>query len=62
MWMFLKDLLHSGYSDNLNRAGNVVIYLFVTDLYQFLLLICIPIWVMFHFLQDKFYYFVVFQL
>ena len=53
MWMFLKDLLHSGYSDNLNRAGNVVIYLFVTDLYQFLLLICIPIWVMFHFLQDR---------
>ena len=62
MWMFLIDLLYSGYFDNLDRVGNVVSYLFVTDLYQFLLHICIPIWVMFHFLQDRIYYFVVFQL
>ena len=37
MWMFLIDPLYSGYFDNLNRVGNVVNYLFVTDLYQFLL-------------------------
>ena len=53
MWMFLIDLHHSGYFDNLNRVGNVVSYLFVTDLYQFLLRICILIVVMFHFLQDR---------
>ena len=53
MWMFLIDLLHSGYFDNLNRVENVVSYLFVTDLYQFLLRICILILVMFHFLQDR---------
>ena len=53
MWMFLKDLLHSGYFDNLSRVENVVSYLFVTDLYQFLLLICFLILVMFQFLQDK---------
>ena len=53
MWMFLIDLLHSGYFDNLNKVGNVVSYLFVTNLYQFLLHICIPILVMFHFLQDR---------
>ena len=50
MWMFLIDLLHSDYFDNLNRVGNVVSYLFVIDLYQFLLHICILILVMFHFL------------
>ena len=53
MWMFLKDLLHSGYFDNLNRVGNVVSYLFVTDLYQFLLRICILIMVIIHFLQGR---------
>ena len=53
MWMFLIDLLHSGYFGNLNRAGKVVSYLFVTDLYQFLPHICIPIWVLFHFLQVR---------
>ena len=41
MWMFLIDLLHSGYFGNLNRAGKVVSYLFVTDLYQFLPHICV---------------------
>ena len=58
MWMFLIDLLPSGYFENLN----VVSYLFVTDLYRFLLLVCILILVIFHFLQDRIYYFVVFQL
>ena len=53
MWMFLIDLLHSGCFDNLNRVGNVVSYLFVTDLYQLLLRICIRILVMFHFMQDR---------
>ena len=53
MWMFLIDLLHSGCFDNLNRVGNNVSYLFVTDLYQFLLRICILILVMFHFLQGR---------
>ena len=53
MWMFLLDLLHSDYFENLNRVGNVVSYLFVTDLYQFLLLICLLILVMFHFLHDR---------
>ena len=48
MWMFLIDLL-----DNLNRVGNVISYLFVTDQYQFLMRICILILVMFHFLQDR---------
>ena len=54
MWMFLVYLLHSDDFDNLNKVGNVVSYLFVTDLYQFLLHICILIVVMFHFLQDRF--------
>ena len=49
MWIILLDLLHSACFDYLNRVGKIVSYLFVTDLYQFLLHICIPIWVMFHF-------------
>ena len=53
MWMLLIDLLHSDYIDNLNRVGSVVSYLFVTDLYQFLLRICILILVMFLFLLDR---------
>ena len=57
MWMFLIDLLHSGFFDNLHRVGNVVSLLFVTDLYQFLLHIWNPILVMFHFLQVRIYIF-----
>ena len=41
---------------------NVVEHLFVIGLQQFLLHICIVILVMFQLLQEKFLYFVVFQL
>ena len=52
-WMFLINLLHSDYFDNQNRVGNVVSYLFVIDLYRFLLHIYILILVIFCFLQDR---------
>ena len=53
MYMYLINQLHSDYFDNLNKVGNVVNYLFVIDLYRFLLHIYIPISMMFNFLQDR---------
>ena len=47
MWMFLVNQLRSDCFDNLNKAGNVVNYLFVIDRYRFLLHIYILIVVMF---------------
>ena len=60
--MFQVDQLHNDYFDNLNKVGNVVSYLFVIVQYQFLLHICIPIGVMFRFLQGRILCFWVFQL
>ena len=60
--MFQVDQLHNDYFDNLNKVGNVVNYLFVIVQYQFLLHICIPIGVMFRFLQGRILCFWVFQL
>ena len=53
MWMFLVDQLLSDCFDNLNKAGNVVNYLFVIDQCRFLLHICILIVVKFRLLRDK---------
>ena len=53
MWMFLINLLHSEYFDHLNKVGKVVSYLFVIDLYRFLLHVYILIVVLFQFLQDR---------
>ena len=60
--MFQVDQLRSDYFDNLNKVGNDVNYLFVIVQRQFLLHICIPIGVMFHFLQGRILCFWVFQL
>ena len=60
--MFQVDQLHNDYFDNLNKVGNVVNYLFVIVQYQFLLHICIPIGMMFRFLQGRILCFWVFQL
>ena len=57
-----KNQLHSDYSDNLKKVGNVANSFFVIDLNWFLLLVYILSVMMFHFLQGKIYYFVVFQL
>ena len=51
--MCLVNQLRSDYSGNLSRVGNVVDYLSVIDQYQFLLHICILVWVMFNLLRDK---------
>ena len=60
--MFQVNQLRSDYLGNLSKVGNVVDCLSVIDQFQFLLHICILIGVMFHLLQDKIYYFVVFKL
>ena len=59
--MYLINQLHSDYFGNLGRVENVVDYLFVIDQCQFLLPICILIGVMFHLLQDRILYSLVFQ-
>ena len=60
--MFLVNLLCSGCFGNLDIVENVVDYLFVIVLHQFLLHICILILVMFCLLVGKFLSFVVFQM
>ena len=46
--MYLKNQLHSGYFDYQNLVKNVVDFLLVIDIYQFLVHTYIPIVVMFH--------------
>ena len=53
MLMYLINQLRSDYFDNLDKVENVVDYLFAFGLYQFLLRICILIWVMFRLLRDR---------
>ena len=53
MLMYLINQLHSDYFDNLDKVGNVVDYLSVIDIYQFLLRIYILIGVMFRLLRDR---------
>ena len=60
--MYLANHLHSGYFDIPNIVEIVVDRLFVIDLRQFLQHIYILIVVRFHLLQERFQYFVVFQL
>ena len=61
MLIFLINLFRNDYFDDLGIVENVVEYLFVIGLHQFLLHICIVILVMFHLLQGKILYFVLIQ-
>ena len=55
--MFQVDQLRSGYFGNLSKVGSVVGYLSVIVQCQFLLHICILVWVMFRFLPGQILYF-----
>ena len=59
---FPSNVLRNDCFDNLDIVENVVDYLFVIDLYQFLLHIFIVTLVMFHLLQGKILSFLLFQL